>query len=232
MRLFHILSLGSFLVGLGVLGWGLASSVASDPEAPAPFVSFDIPTATSPAVARTATPLAVEETPTPVSTPTPEPFAGDVVRFRIPRFDVDAGMENLGLIPGENQLDIPKDPLKVGWYEIYDRPGWMGNAVFSAHVDYWPDIRGPFFDLARLDPGDEVVVVMANGQEYRYRVFRKQRYDVSTIPTGDLIAAPDKPAGAEWITLITCGGRFRAYLGDDGAGEYLDRDVVVAKRVF
>ena len=72
---------------------------------------------------------------------------------------------------------------------------------------------------------------MANGQEYRYRVFRKQRYDVTTIPMGDLISAPEKPAGAEWITLITCGGRFRAYLDGGGPGEYLDRDVVVAERV-
>lgn len=48
---------------------------------------------------------------------------------------------------------------------------------------------------------------------------------------GDLISAPEKPAGAEWITLITCGGRFRAYLDGGGPGEYLDRDVVVAERV-
>jgi len=220
------LALTSLLSGLAVLAWGFVASRGGTPVEPAAFVPFDVPTLTGTAATRSPASL-LEATPT----ATPEPFAGDVVGFRIPRFDVDAQIENLGLIPGQNQLDVPKDPLKVGWYGIYERPGWMGNAVFSAHVDYWPDIRGPFFNLARLEPGDEVVVLMANGQEYRYRVFRKQRYDVTTIPMGDLISAPEKPAGAEWITLITCGGRFRAYLDGDGAGEYLDRDVVVAERV-
>lgn len=229
MRTVKALALLSFFSGLVVLGWAVAASGGGAPAEPAAFAPFDVATSTATVAAPTRSPTPLPEA---TPTPTPEPFAGNVLRFRIPRFDVDAEMENLGLIPGENQLDIPKDPLKVGWYEIYDRPGWLGNAVFSAHVDYWPDIKGPFFDLARLDPGDEVVVVMANGQEYRYRVFRKQRYDVTTIPMGDLISAPEKPDGAEWITLITCGGRFRAYLDGDGAGEYLDRDVVVAERVF
>jgi hypothetical protein len=34
----------------------------------------------------------------------------------------------------------------------------------------------------------------------------------------------------EWITLITCGGRI-VYDQVTGFGEYLDRDVVVARRL-
>lgn len=227
MSTLRIVAVASFLVGIALLIWAFGATRSPEPEAVTPLAPFDVPT-TGGVLLSTPTVVLPEE---PTPTATPEPFAGDVVGFRIPRFEVDGGIENIGLIPGENQLDVPKDPLKVGWYGIYDRPGWMGNAVFSAHVDYWPDIRGPFFDLNKLEPGDEVVVVMANGQEYRYRVFRKQRYDVTTIPMGDLISAPDKPAGSEWVTLITCGGRFRAYLDGGGPGEYLDRDVVVAERV-
>jgi sortase (surface protein transpeptidase) len=103
--------------------------------------------------------------------------------------------------------------------------------VFSAHVDYFPNIRGPFYNLHLLDAGDEVVVVMDNGTEYLYRLIRKVRYPEETIPMGDLIRPPDKPAGSEWVTLITCGGRFQPYQGGNGAGQYLDRDVVVAERV-
>lgn len=220
----RFVAVASFMVGVALLVWGFSTRGSDEAESAPPLAAFDVPTI---GVLATATLTAEDPTPT----ATPEPFAGEVGGFRIPRFEVDAQIENIGLIPGENQLDIPKDPLKVGWYRIYDRPGWMGNAVFSAHVDYWPDIRGPFFNLSKLDPGDEVIVVMANGQEYRYRVFRKQRYDVATIPMGDLIWPREKPADAEWITLITCGGRFRAYLDGGGPGEYLDRDVVVAERV-
>ncbi len=220
----RLVAVTSFMVGVALLVWGFSTRGPDEPESAPPLAAFDVPT-----IGVLATPTLTAEDPTP--TATPAPFAGEVSGFRIPRFEVDAQIENIGLIPGENQLDIPKDPLKVGWYGIYDRPGWMGNSVFSAHVDYWPDIRGPFFNLSKLDPGDEVIVVMANGEEYRYRVFRKQRYDVATIPMGDLIWPQEKPADAEWITLITCGGRFRAYLDGGGPGEYLDRDVVVAERV-
>lgn len=220
----RFVAVASFMVGVALLVWGFSTRGSDEAESAPPLAAFDVPTI---GVLATATLTAEDPTPT----ATPEPFAGEVSGFRIPRFEVDARIENIGLIPGENQLDIPEDPLKVGWYGIYDRPGWMGNAVFSAHVDYWPDIRGPFFNLSKLDPGDEVIVVMADGQEYRYRVFRKQRYDVATIPMGDLIWPRERPADAEWITLITCGGRFRAYLDGGGPGEYLDRDVVVAERV-
>ena len=231
MRRLSVAGSLSLLAGLLVLAWAV---LVSDPggagtaEPLVPFDSFDVPTTTGGQTEAVSTPtLPVVATPS----PTPQPFAGEVAGFGIPRFEVDALIENIGLIPGENQLDVPKDPLKVGWYGIYDRPGWMGNSVFSAHVDYWPNIRGPFFNLAKLEPGDEVSVVMENGQEYRYRVFRKRRYDVKTIPMGELIWPTEKPRNAEWITLITCGGRFRAYLDGGGAGEYLDRDVVVAERI-
>lgn len=231
MRLLRLLAIVSFLLGVTTLAAGFlqreTERPANDGSRAAGFESFNLPAPTAFPTA-TVTATASQEAP---ASPTSTPFAGAVSRFLIPRFEVDTAVEAIGLVPGANQMDVPKDPLNVGWYDIYDRPGWAGNAVFSAHVDYWPDIRGPFFELYKLEPGDEVVVVMADGTEYRYRVFRKQRYDVSTIPTGELVWPPDKPAGTEWLTMITCGGRFRAYLDGNGAGEYLDRDVVVAARV-
>ncbi len=71
---------------------------------------------------------------------------------------------------------------------------------------------------------------MENGEEYVYEVISKQRYLAESMPMGDIIWAPDRPENEEWITLITCGGEFRA-TSASGAGEYLHRDVVVAKRV-
>lgn len=228
MRILRALAVLSFAAGALILAAGFLWDGADEPQAPAengrPFEGFNLP-----APPRTTFWTAVASTAT--TAPTPTPYAGGIARFRIERFEVNAAVENVGLIPGENQLDVPKDPLNVGWYDIYDRPGWGGNAVFSAHVDYWPDIRGPFFELYKLEPGDEVSIAMDDGTEYRYRVFRKQRYEATSIPMGDLIWPPEKEPGTEWITLITCGGRFRAYLNGDGAGEYLDRDVVVAERV-
>ena len=224
MKTLRAAAILSFLVGLALLVRGVV--VARSPH---DSLAFE-PIAIEPSAPLTQQ---VEEvtSPVPAQTPALVPYAGNVSRLRIPRFDVDSPIENIGLIAGENELAVPKNPLNTGWYDIYDRPGFRGNAVFSAHVDYFPDIKGPFYNLSKLQAGDEVVVVMDNDLEYRYRVIRKQRYDASTIPMGELIWPSDKPAGAEWVTLITCGGRFQPFAGGNGAGAYLDRDVVVAERI-
>jgi sortase (surface protein transpeptidase) len=199
------------------------------PVAPVIVQQTATPSATStpsPTATPSATPTATP-TPTPEPTATPAPFNGSVGRLKIPRFNVDSAIEAIGILPN-NQLDVPHNPYNTGWYYIYDKPGFGGNAVFAAHVDYWPNIIGPFYNLSQLLEDDEIVVVMENGLEYTYRVFFKQRYSVETIPMGDLVLAPDKPEGAEWVTLITCGGQL--VQGPQG-GEYLERDVVIAERI-
>lgn len=217
-------ALASFAVGVAVFAVGAVMACGSG-ESKGPtedLQGFDVRATDTPTATATDTPTA-----TPTATPTP--FDGAVARFKIPRFNVDAAVEAIGLLP-TNEMDVPKDPHKVGWYYVWDKPGWRGNAVFSAHVDYYPNIRGPFYNLKDLNPGDEVIVVMDGGPEYVYKVISKQRYRVDEIPTGELIDAPNKPPDKEWVTLITCGGEFVASR-PGGPGEYLHRDVVIAERV-
>lgn len=63
-------------------------------------------------------------TETKVPTATPRPFDGTVASMRIPRFDVDAAVENIG-IDQTNRLEVPENPLNAGWYGIYQKPGWV-----------------------------------------------------------------------------------------------------------
>ncbi len=231
MKSLRVLAVVSFMAGAALLVAGLfrlgdSPSSAANSEPVVDIEATRTPTV-PPAAASSTSPSADGLTATPA--PTPTPFDGKVARLKIPRFNVDSSIESIGLLPS-NELDTPADPLKTGWYNIYDKPGFRGNAVFSAHVDYYPDIRGPFYNLARLALEDEIVVTMENGEEYRYRVIRRKRYEVATIPMGDLIWPKDKPEGVEWVTLITCGGRFQESR-PGGPGEYLDRDVVVAERI-
>ncbi|MGE5596056.1 MAG: class F sortase [Hyphomicrobiales bacterium] len=220
MKILRVLAIVSFLAGLSLLVAGfVANQDDSDSRADAAPPEF---TSTP-----TPTPGDVE---TPTPTPTPPPYDGGVTRFIIPKLNVDSLVETIGLLP-DNRLDTPHNPHNTGWYDIegYGKPGFGGNSVFSAHVDYWPDIRGPFHDIRNLVPGDEVIVQMDNGLQYHYRVISYHRYDVNNIPMGDLIWPKERPENVEWITMITCGGRF-VQTQDSGAGEYLDRDVVVAER--
>lgn len=184
-----------------------------------------------------ASPSAVAATPE--ATPTPEPYDGDLVAMRIPALEVDAAVERTDLIKvnERSQLDVPDDPHNVAWYPRYGTPGIDGDTIYSAHKDYWPDIRGPFWALAELEDGDEIVLVMEDGREYVYEVFFQRRYRTEEVPMRDLIKAdraenPEllRPADEEWITLITCGGEFVA-TSERGSGIYLHRDIVIARRV-
>ncbi len=234
MRTLQIAALSVFALGIALLVVGLilrddgdAGAVQSGNNDPAP--TFQATPTNTPTPSPSPTPVPTD-VPTPVPpTATSTPFAGTVARMVIPRFDVDSGTEEIGLIEGVNQLDTPHDPLKVGWYYIYDRPGWGGNSVFSAHVDYYPNILGPFNKLAEMAIDDEIHVVMADGSTYKYRVISLNQWPVDTIPMGDLIWPQTKPADVEWITLITCGGEFVPHR-PGGPGSYIHRDVVVAER--
>ena len=156
--------------------------------------------------------------------------------MRLPSLGVEAPIERIGLVPGRNQLDVP-EPRNVGWYDIYDKPGFGTSSLYSAHKDYWPNIRGPFYALTELEAGDQIVVVMDDGREYVYEVFFKERYTKDSIPMYDLIwphkaRNPEllRPEDEEWIALYTCGGDF-VETTERGAGYYIHRDVVIARLV-
>lgn len=230
MKILRVLAVLSFVAGVALLvvGFTRSGGGARPAAQSATIQEFDL---------RTPAPESPSPSPTPTDaatpTPTPAPFDGALASLEIPRFKVDAPVEAINFVPGTNQLATPSDPHDAGWYDQYAKPGFGGNAVFSGHVDYWPDIIGPFNKLSLLAADDEIVVHMKDGPTYRYRVIAVHRYPEATIPMGDLIWPKDRPAEEEWITLITCGGRFQSYdpSRPSGPGQYLDRDVVVAQRV-
>lgn len=219
MKIARYASLAVFAVGAGVLVVALALGRGGGDAKPQAAPATATATSTS-----TATPTA---TATSTPTPTPTPFNGAVARMSIPRFKVDAPIEELA-INSRNELDTPhpgKENTDVGWYYIYDKPGWGGNAVFAAHV-YYHSIPAPFVSLAKSVAGDDIMITMEDGTQYKYKVISNKRYNRDTIPMGDIIWPPDKPKEKEWITMITCGGEL-----DSTGQEYISRDVIVAEKV-
>lgn len=231
------------LVAVGAAWWGLAPPEAST-EGPAAVVAADTPA--EPAPPRAAIPLREYPTVLPEDAwperpphalvkgfgpPPPAPWVtsvGPVRRFKMPRFEVDAAVEQLAVTP-TNELPTPIDAsYRVGWYSDFGQPGQGGNAILSAH-ETWNHLQAPFFHLAKAEVGDEVIIEMNDGRTLTYVVTSNVRYEVTTIPM-DLIIWPPTRGADEWLTLITCGGRI-VYDERTGFGDYLDRDVVVARRV-
>lgn len=150
-----------------------------------------------------------------------------VARLMAPQLGVDHYVEIDRII--DNAMESPRDgSYAVGFYPDFDRPGSGGNAIFSAH-ETWNHFQGPFYQLGLAKVGEEIAVVMADGKMFRYRVFSNTRYEVDSMPMAEILWPKKRPAGEEWLTLLTCGGRI--VYDSSGFGEYLDRDVVVAKRI-
>jgi len=225
MLILRTIALATFIAGVSLLVAGFVRTQGGPGSpTPEPFVPLQAtPT-------RTPTP---SPTDAPTPTPSPTPFNGAIARFKIPRFNVDAGIETIGVLP-DNTLDSPHNPRNVGWYDLpafgVGKPGFGGNVLFSAHVDYYPNILGPFNKLAKLELDDEVAVVMENGIAYTYRVISRDQYSLAEIRMGEIMAAKARPPDREWITMITCGGEFTP-LSPGGPGTYGSRVVVVAERV-
>jgi hypothetical protein len=148
------------------------------------------------------------------------------VRIQIPRLGVDHWLEARGVTNGH--LEEPYDGVNaIAWYSDYGAPGPGGNSVYSAH-ETWNRRHGPFYWLHAAGPGDEVWVEMASGGWWLYHVFSNERYDAETMPMAEIIW-PNVPDEEEWVTFFTCGGQFVRL--PSGYWEYLERDVVIAKRM-
>jgi LPXTG-site transpeptidase (sortase) family protein len=216
-----------------VTSTSLASPDAGTPGAASRAVTIaGTPDAAAPAGTATPTPTAVP-LPTAVKSPTPAnpvvPAVAEasatstiqtqaqtpITRVRIPRIGVNAPVE-IKSLDGDGVMQAPDSPSVVAWYDFSARPGTEGNTVFAGHLDFAGVGPAVFWDLGKLQPGDEIDVADEDGRSFRYRVASVRSYAV-TADAGPIVASGGSPT----ITLITCDGTFNR-----ATGEYNQRIVV------
>lgn len=156
-----------------------------------------------------------------------------IARIVAPALGMDHYVETLGIVNGQMQSPEVDGNHSVGWYATDERwtfgvPGEAGNSVFSAH-ETWGHMTGPFYQLHQARIGEDVYLEMESGERRHYQVIRVTRYPVADMPMREVLWPSDRPEAEDWITLYTCGGQI--IYGPNGYGDYLDRDVLVAKWV-
>ncbi|MDP9406040.1 MAG: sortase [Actinomycetota bacterium] len=126
-------------------------------------------------------------------------------------------MDVVGLNP-DATLAVPSDAGVAAWYRGGPRPGEVGPAIVTGHLD---STRGPgvFSRLGSLLPGAAIDVVRADGSRVRFVVERVERHDKRRFATHRVYG----PTAVAALRLITCGGDF-----DRDAGSYRDNVVVFA----
>ena len=132
-----------------------------------------------------------------VVAPRPRPVGLQMQSIDVARFPVRA----VGLEP-DGQMEIP-DETEIGWYQYGATAGQPGATVLAAHVS-WNRTSGPFAQLGRVEPGEQVEVTLDDGSVRRYEVTERAVYGKLELPRERLW----RTTGDETLVLITCGGDY------------------------
>jgi LPXTG-site transpeptidase (sortase) family protein len=163
--------------------------------------------------------------PTPVATAREARPAAGNTRFVPERIDLPGGAHT-AVVPVAtvgNELVVPQDPTKVGWWDGSSYVGDpYGSTVIAGHVDAFDRGIGFFFRLWKVKIGERVVLSAGD---------MRQAYKITTVrqvPRTDLVDDTKvfDIGGPPRLVLITCAGEFRPERGG-----YSRNLIVVARPV-
>lgn len=119
----------------------------------------------------------------------------------IPLLDVHRAVEKVGA-DRFGVMDLPTNSWNAGWFKYGPVPGAPGDAVIEGHAGY-PGKPMLFGRLASLRPGDQIVVVLADGSRRLFLVV-----SMRSVPAGSAPPGLADPYGPPRLTLVTCTGHF------------------------
>lgn len=142
-------------------------------------------------------------------------------KLQIDKLGIEVDVETVGK-DEEGGMALPSEDVLVGWWKFGAGPGEMGSMVIAGHVDREEGGRGVFYDLERLDVGDQVEVYSSDGNHLTYEVYDKKFYLTERFPLEEVFGNHQEAR----LNLITCSGKF-----DEEAKDYENRLVIFTKLV-
>jgi LPXTG-site transpeptidase (sortase) family protein len=127
------------------------------------------------------------------------------VRLAIPKINVNAAIEYLGLTP-QGAMAVPAGPKDAAWFDLGPYPGKTGSAVIAGHEGWKDGVEAVFDDLYKLHIGDKVYVGNEQGATTTFVVSGIQTYGQNG-DAADIFSSSD---GKAHLNLITCEGTWNA----------------------
>lgn len=143
------------------------------------------------------------------------------VRFKIPKINIDAAVEYVGLT-SDGAMAVPKGPDSVAWFNIGPRPGEKGSAVIAGHEGWKNDIPAVFDNLHALQKGDKIYVEDEKGTTTAFVVRELKTYGEKD-DAADVFYSND---GKAHLNLVTCEG-----IWNKAKKSYSNRLVVFADKM-
>ena len=129
------------------------------------------------------------------------------VSLSIEKLNIEAPIKDVGVL--DNAMDVPDDPVTVGWYQYGTRPGQPGSSVLAGHVSWKGGQPAVFANLDQLSAGDIVTVSYEDETQDSFVVRDLKRYPLDN-KTEEVFISSD---GGSYLNLITCDGAWSNTLG-------------------
>jgi LPXTG-site transpeptidase (sortase) family protein len=142
-------------------------------------------------------------TPTPIPTPTPTPIP---LGINIPKINVNAEIMEVGIVKNTKEMEVPQDADIVGWYKYGPTPGQPGASVLNAHYDTPTGAPAIFYNLTKLQVGDEFYITNDQNKQLKYIVKEIINAPLNNFPIDKIYGERDYSQ----VTLITCAGVWNA----------------------
>lgn len=127
--------------------------------------------------------------------PIPQPFRGEpLLRLEIPAI----GRDDI-VVPGVDLDDLKDGP---GHYPDTPLPGQLGNAAIAGHRTTY---GAPFFDVDQLEPGDEIITTLLNGDRFVYEVTFTE-----IVSASDYWVVTTRDPNIAELTLTSCHPKYTA----------------------
>ena len=123
------------------------------------------------------------------------------IRLEIPRIQVDAAIERVGL-DAAGAMEAPEYAANVAWYSPGPPPGEPGHATIVGHLDDRRARPAVFWRLNELLPGDDVIIQTRTGRSLYFSVLGQESYAADQLPLDQLFSTTDQIT----LNLITCSG--------------------------
>lgn len=126
--------------------------------------------------------------------------------IKIDSIGVNANIVPLGLLE-DNALDAPKTAWDVGWYNGSNKPiDGTGALLADGHVNNTLGTPGVFYDLHKLQPGDEIDIETGDGKDYKYIVKKVEQVPINEVSMSSMMKSLEP--GKQGFNIITCGGDY------------------------
>jgi LPXTG-site transpeptidase (sortase) family protein len=124
---------------------------------------------------------------------------GFPMRLKIPKINVDASVEYVGLTD-KGEMDVPSNTSDVALFKFGAYPGEHGSAVIAGHFDGENGASAVFTDLHKLQKGDKLYIDYANGISLVFVVRESRAYDPGYVKE------VFHSSNTAHLNLVTCDG--------------------------